>query len=74
VPLYGVILGRLGFGVPGLTPAQRAVEPVAVGLWIAGIVLYHGVERFAPHLGAAIVTLAVTLIAGALTRERQRAA
>ena len=46
VPLYGVILGRLGFGVPGLTPAQRAVEPVAVGLWIAGIALYHGVERF----------------------------
>lgn len=72
VPLYGVILGRLGFGVPSLQPAQRAVEPAAVGLWIGGIVLYHVLERVAPHLGAAIITLAVTLLAGALTRSRQR--
>lgn len=66
VPLYGVILGRLGSGAPTL-PTRR-VEPVAAALWIAGIVLYHGLAAWAPQAGSALPTLALTFVLARLTR------
>ncbi len=68
VPLYGVILGRLGGG--DAAPAARRVEPVAAALWIGGIVLYHGLATWAPQAGSALPTLAATFLLARLTRAR----
>jgi NCS1 family nucleobase:cation symporter-1 len=70
VPLYGVILGRLG----GRTDvAERIgsvrIEWVAVGIWIAGVALFHLMPRWAPSLGSALPTLALTFALARLTRR-----
>ena len=57
VPLYGVILGRLGtstsFGQAGLAPDGGKLKLSAALLWIAGIVLYHALPNgrlsWGPH-------------------------
>lgn len=71
VPLFGVILGRLGFGTdaPALLARARKAEPVAIGIWIAGIVTYHGCSQFAPALGAALPALALSFGLAAATRK-----
>ena len=75
VPLYGVILGRLAFA-SGSKPADggntggKAVDTSAAALWIAGIVLYHVMAKFAPQFGSALPTLAFTLLAAWATRPR----
>lgn len=66
VPLFGVILGRLGRHATA--SMQRTVEPVAAGLWLAGIVLYHLLATYAPQLGAALPTLAVVYLAASMSR------
>lgn len=71
VPLYGVILGRLGRGDAPTT--ARRVEPVAAALWIGGIALYHGLATWAPQAGSALPTLAVTFVLARLTRARPAA-
>ena len=71
VPLYGVILGRLGGGDASTT--ARRVEPVAAALWIGGIALYHGLAAWAPQAGSALPTLAVTFVLARLTRARPAA-
>ncbi|MBS0429770.1 MAG: cytosine permease [Proteobacteria bacterium] len=68
VPLYGVILGRLGSG--DAAPTARRVEPVAALLWIGGIALYHGLAAWAPEAGSALPTLAATFVLARLTRAR----
>lgn len=68
VPLYGVILGRLGSG--DAAPAARRVEPIAAALWICGIALYHGLAAWAPQAGSALPTLAATFLLARLTRAR----
>ncbi len=67
VPLYGVILGRLGLG-QAARPDRTAVDRSAVLLWVLGIVVYHAVERLAPQWGAALVTLGLTFMLAALIR------
>ncbi len=67
VPLYGVILGRLGLG-QAARPDRTAVDRSAVLLWVLGIVVYHAVERLAPQWGAALVTLGLTFVLAALIR------
>ncbi len=72
VPLYGVILGRLAAqqfsgAVPG---GNVSVNWTAAGLWIAGIVMYHAIAKYAPQWGSALPTLAFTLVAAWATRAK----
>lgn len=60
VPLYGVILGRLGVGKPSFAPPQRKVDLTAALLWLGGIGVYHALGQWAPALGSALPTLALT--------------
>lgn len=69
VPLYGVILGRLGLGGTA-TSASISVDTIAACLWVAGIAVYHGLALWAPALGSALPTLAFTFTLAALSRPR----
>ena len=70
VPLYGVILGRLGLGhaasLIASTPTKK-VDWVAAGIWLAGIGLYHALAVAAPQWGSALPTLAFSFIAARLS-------
>jgi hypothetical protein len=70
VPLYGVILGRLGWGRQAWTAPQRNIDSGAAALWVAGIVCYHALALHAPQLGSALPTLVLTFTLAALTRAR----
>ena len=70
VPLFGVILGRMG--LPGSAGATRhkTIDGSAALLWLVGIALYQAISQWAPGLGAALPTLAATLVGAWLTREK----
>jgi putative hydroxymethylpyrimidine transporter CytX len=69
VPLYGVILGRLGTsGAAVETAAARRVDIGAAAIWIGGIAVYHSCAKWAPQWGSALPTLAVTFALAWLTR------
>lgn len=68
VPLYGVILGRLGTGRGVTRIGARHIDPVAAALWIFGIAMYHACATWAPQFGAALPTLASTFAVAWLTR------
>jgi putative hydroxymethylpyrimidine transporter CytX len=68
VPLYGVILGRLGVGRPSFAP-QRKVDLSAALLWLGGIGVYQALSQWAPALGAALPTLAITFGLAWMTRS-----
>ena len=71
VPLFGVILGRLAFGVAAPQRLDaRAVHGLPVALWLGGIACYHLLPRVLPGLGAALPTLALCLVLAWLTRPR----
>ena len=72
VPLFGVILGRLAFGVPvpSLLQSSRTVNWLPVALWFGGIAFYHLFPRLLPGLGAAIPTLALCFALAYVTRHR----
>jgi NCS1 family nucleobase:cation symporter-1 len=68
VPLYGVILGRLGgrrdvASLVGATPVRAG----AVMIWIGGIALFHLLPTLTTALGSALPTLAVTFLLARLT-------
>lgn len=67
VPLYGVILGRLGLGRGGASRAR--IDTTASLLWVAGIVLYHTLAWWAPAYGSTLPTLAFTLAGAWLMRR-----
>lgn len=67
VPLYGVILGRLGSSSGSETSSQPVMWSAAA-LWIAGIALYHALAAWAPQWGAALPTLAATYLLARFTR------
>ena len=71
VPLYGVILGRLGGrkDVAALVGA-RSVDWSAVVIWALGIACFHGLPTLAPVLGASLPTLALTFVLARITRGR----
>ncbi|HYP86120.1 purine-cytosine permease family protein [Variovorax sp.] len=69
VPLYGVILGRLGTGPDGLRGAQRRVDWSAALIWIAGIAAYHACGAWAPQWGSALPALALTFVLAWLSRR-----
>ena len=69
VPLYGVILGRLGTGAAPAATAARRVDLGAALIWIAGIALYHASAKWAPQFGAALPTLAATFVVAWFSRS-----
>jgi putative hydroxymethylpyrimidine transporter CytX len=75
VPLYGVILGRLGTGIfsgQGTAPAaDEKVKFTAAALWIGGIVVYHSLAKWAPQFGSALPTLVLTFALAWLSRSKQ---
>jgi purine-cytosine permease-like protein len=71
VPLFGVILARLGSTSAGSAPVR--IDKTAALLWLTGILLYHALAQWAPQYGATLPTLAFTLVAAWLTRRRQPA-
>ena len=69
VPLFGVILGRMG--TPGGAASQdKTVDWSAAVLWLAGIALYHALSQWAPQWGAALPTLAATFVLAWATRQK----
>ena len=66
VPLYGVILGRLGLGRTATGP--RRVDVGAAGVWVLGVAVFHLAANFAPQWGSALPSLALTFVLGWLTR------
>ncbi|HMN80323.1 MAG TPA: cytosine permease [Burkholderiaceae bacterium] len=70
VPLYGVILGRLGGrrDVASLV-GRRRIEPTAVAIWLLGIACFHGLPSIAPALGASLPTLALTFALARMSRS-----
>lgn len=68
VPLYGVILGRLGTGRPATTAGRRRIDGTAAALWIGGIVIYHACAAWAPQWGSALPSLAATFVLAWLSR------
>ncbi|MDO9165403.1 MAG: cytosine permease [Rhodoferax sp.] len=71
VPLYGVILGRLGVGQPSFAPPQRKVDFTAALLWLAGVATYHALAKWAPQWGSALPTLALTFTLAWLSRPKR---
>ncbi|HET7836128.1 MAG TPA: allantoin permease, partial [Variovorax sp.] len=71
VPLYGVILGRLGTGNAPVPLGSRRVDPAAAGIWIGGIAVYHACAAWAPQWGSALPTLALTFVLALVTRPAQ---
>ena len=66
VPLFGVILGRLGTGQPSFAPAQCKVDWASASMWVGGIATYHALAHWMPQWGAALPTLALTFLTAAL--------
>ena len=73
VPLFGVILGRLAFGANAASALQAAGKAHAapIVIWLAGIAFYHLLPKFAPVLGSALPTLAVSFVLAYATRPRR---
>jgi putative hydroxymethylpyrimidine transporter CytX len=69
VPLYGVILGRLGFSTAGFEAPQVKVDYVAAGVWLLGIALFQALTNWAPQWGATLPTLLVTGALACATRR-----
>ncbi|MCD6679934.1 MAG: cytosine permease [Burkholderiaceae bacterium] len=69
VPLYGVILGRLG-GADDVAARVGAVgvNGGAVAIWWLGVASFHLSAAFTPELGSALPTLALTFALARLTR------
>lgn len=69
VPLYGVILARLG-GRPAVAEliGSSRVNTGAVAIWVLGVAIYHLCANFAPQFGAALPSLAITFALARLSR------
>lgn len=67
VPLFGTILGRLGFASAPAAPSGHGVHAVPALIWALGIVCYHALAHWAPQYGSALPTLALTFALGALS-------
>jgi putative hydroxymethylpyrimidine transporter CytX len=68
VPLYGVILGRMGNR--NATPNVPTARWGAALIWIVGIVLYQSLTAWWPDYGSALPTLVVTFILARATQAR----
>jgi putative hydroxymethylpyrimidine transporter CytX len=70
VPLYGVILGRLGFGAAGYVMPSVKVDFSAAAIWIVGIGVFQALTNWAPQWGATLPTLLFTGVLAVVTRKR----
>jgi purine-cytosine permease-like protein len=70
VPLYGVIIGRLGSGQSVSLAGTRQIDFGAALIWIAGIAAYHALAKWAPQFGSALPTLAATFVLAWLSRPK----
>lgn len=68
VPLYGVILGRLGISAADGVNQKRGIDMGAALLWLFGIIIYQGLSHWAPAAGSALPTLVITFALAFLTR------
>ncbi len=66
VPLYGVILGRLGLGA--VASSDKKVDVTSAALWVLGVGVFHGAAAWAPQYGSALPSLLVTFTLAWLTR------
>jgi putative hydroxymethylpyrimidine transporter CytX len=69
VPLYGVILGRLGFGSVNTRMPRSKVDYTAAAIWIVGIAVFQSLTNLAPQWGATLPTLALTGALAFATRK-----
>ena len=69
VPLYGVILARLGGAsqVASLVGSKK-INLSALVIWVAGVATYHLCAQLAPDWGAALPTPMLTFLRARLTR------
>jgi purine-cytosine permease-like protein len=72
IPLYGVILGRMGSSATLVEPERFHAMPAV--LWLLGIGVFHGFAQFAPEWGSALPSLAFTLALSWLTQSVKRLA
>jgi nucleobase:cation symporter-1, NCS1 family len=76
VPLYGVILGRLGVASSlasshsADTSATVKVDYLAAGIWLLGIAVFQALSNLAPQWGATLPTLLLTGLLAIATRNR----
>jgi putative hydroxymethylpyrimidine transporter CytX len=69
VPLYGVILGRLGGrGDVASLVGATAVNRGAVVIWVLGVATFHLLPQVSTQLGSALPTLALTFVLARLSR------
>ena len=70
VPLFGVILGCLAgrSDVADRVASARAAHAAPIAIWLAGIACYHLLAQFAPALGSALPTLALSFLLAWVTR------
>ncbi|HLT26410.1 MAG TPA: cytosine permease [Zeimonas sp.] len=69
VPLYGVILGRLGGRddvAAQVGAASVNLGPVAI--WVLGVAIFHLSAQFTPQFGSALPALGLTFVLARLTR------
>ena len=72
VPLYGVILGRLGL-TTGHQRSDRKVDLNAALIWLLGIACFHACAQWAPQWGSALPSLTLTFALALLSKPRQQA-
>uniref|UniRef100_UPI0033419876 purine-cytosine permease family protein n=1 Tax=Castellaniella defragrans TaxID=75697 RepID=UPI0033419876 len=72
VPLFGTILGRLGFTAVPVALSGRGMHTVPAAIWVLGIVCYHALALWMPQYGSALPTLALTFALGALSVRAAR--
>lgn len=72
VPLFGVILGCLAGrrDVAAQVASARAAHAAPIAIWLAGIACYHLLAQFAPALGSALPTLALSFVLAWVARPR----
>jgi len=70
VPLYGVILGRLGCANAGSAMPTVKVDFMAAAIWIVGIGVFQALTHWAQQLGATLPTLLLTGVVAFATRSK----
>jgi putative hydroxymethylpyrimidine transporter CytX len=68
IPLYGVIMGRMGLGQAH--QSLNSVNYSAALIWLVGIAIFHAAAQFAPEYGSTLPSLAFTFLLSWLTREK----
>ena len=72
VPLYGVILGRLGCACAGASETSHTptrVNTSAALIWVLGIAVFHACAQWMPQYGSALPSLLVTFVLAWATRQ-----